>query len=290
MTAKTKKVVSLLAFGIFWGSISLGFCGDAVRQEVAMASTRLFMVPEMWSLEGDPPVTLNARVQVRGLLNGLKFELPGPGFNWGYESLPLGSHPYNVIILEGNEWVLIGNGGGFSQDSVIKVAFNTILAPGSRDSRILVPVSLTFTGDFAWNFNSDESYPLVFKFLKGGGAYLCGRGTITTPDGNTYQFGQNDTIETWLSLVNHKNDLQREGAVQALGWLAKTKEEKDRTILVLIGALQDSSWEVRRNAAEALGRLADRRAVESLTQTLEDEHSWVKVVAQESLEKIGRKE
>jgi len=206
----------------------------------------------------------------------------GDPCTWGYA--------LRDVVQQGTEYVLVGEGHWFSQTTKVKGTLFGIPCATSPTGFVSSVSAIIFSGTLAWSFISDETYPLTFKLLEEGGAYLCGRGAITTPDGNTYQFGQNDTIETWLSLVNHKNNLQREGAVQALGWLAKTKEEKDRAIPELIGALQDSSWEVRRNAAEALGRLADHRSMKSLTQTLQDEHSWVKAVAQEALEKIEKKE
>lgn len=54
----------------------------------------------------------------------------------------------------------------------------------------------------------------------------------------------------------------------------------------LIKALQDKSWGVRSNAAEALGKIEDARAVEPLTEALKDKSWIVRSSAAGALEKI----
>ena len=140
-------------------------------------------------------------------------------------------------------------------------------------------------------FKSDSAYPLTFKLLKGRGyVYLCGRGTVTTPDGKTHRLGYEDTVDTWLPRLKSEDLLDREGAAQALGYLANT-EEKDKAVPALIETLKDDAMEVRRNAAEALGRLRDERATEALLPLLKDSEAewWVADVAAESLCRIGKK-
>ena len=146
-------------------------------------------------------------------------------------------------------------------------------------------------------FESDQAYPLTFRFVKGGYfvkergyVYLCGRGTVTTPDGKIHRLGYDDTVDTWLPRLESEDLLDREGAAQALGYLTKT-EEKRKAVPALIEALNDKAMEVQRNAAEALGRLQDERATEALVPLLKDREAewWVADVAAESLCRIGRK-
>ena len=138
----------------------------------------------------------------------------------------------------------------------------------------------------------DYAYPLVFKMVKDlGYAYLCGRGTVTTKDGKTYRLGYEDTVNTWLPRLKPGDQLDREGAAQALGWLAKMKEDKDKAAPALIEALTDEAMEVRRDAAEALGRIGDPHAIDALNKALkEDKDDWVREVAEESIGLIEMRE
>ena len=80
--------------------------------------------------------------------------------------------------------------------------------------------------------------------------YLCGRGTVTMPDGRTPRLGSSDnTVGTWLPRLKSEDPFDREGAAQALGWLAKTNEEKDKAVPALIEVLKDRAME------EAVGKL-----------------------------------
>jgi hypothetical protein len=132
---------------------------------------------------------------------------------------------------------------------------------------------------------SDFGYPLVFKMVKDSGyTYLCGRGTITDKDCKTFRLGYDDTVDTWLPRLKSDDQLDREGATQALGWLVKTKEDKDKAVPALISALTDNAMEVRRDSAESLGRIGDSRAKESLEKIAkEDKDDWVREVAEESV-------
>jgi len=56
----------------------------------------------------------------------------------------------------------------------------------------------------------------------------------------------------------------------------------------LFKALGHKDYEVRGNAAEALGKIGDKRAVEPLIQTLlEDKSAYVRGKAAEALDKLG---
>lgn len=106
-------------------------------------------------------------------------------------------------------------------------------------------------------------------------------------DGETVTLGMDDSVDTWLPRLTSTIQIQREAAAQALGWLAKTPEEIDTVILPLIEALKDPAMPVRRDAAEALGRLNDPRSVNPLYELLTDPDPWVADVAVESLQKGG---
>ena len=56
--------------------------------------------------------------------------------------------------------------------------------------------------------------------------------------------------------------------------------------LICAALLTDEYWYVRVNAAKALGEIGDERAVEALTQALEDEHDSVRYWAEQALKKI----
>jgi len=131
---------------------------------------------------------------------------------------------------------------------------------------------------------SELTYPLVFKAVANEGVvYLCGRGTIVLPDGNRMRFGEGDTVDTWLPRAGSTDQLTREAAAQALGRLARTTEERSRATRVLISMLADQATEVKRNAAEALGRIADPAAKEALSHLKGGASGVVGAVAEESL-------
>lgn len=146
---------------------------------------------------------------------------------------------------------------------------------------------VSFSG---YAFESDPYYPLTFKLVRNVGlVYLCGRGSLTTQSGEVYDLGFEDTIDTWIPLVNALEPVHRERAIQALGWLAKTDSEKEIVLPILLNALSDSSMPVRRNAAEALGRIGSVDAIEALTLLADEQtetDAWVRAVALEALAKL----
>lgn len=138
-----------------------------------------------------------------------------------------------------------------------------------------------------YTFESDPRYPLTFKLIRDVGyAYLCGRGTVTDQAGTSHRLGYEDTVDTWLPRLTSEDQLDREGAAQALGRLATTDQDKDKVVPALIEALKDEAMQVRRNAAESLGLLKDQRAVEPLREALFDTSKWVTEVVAEALEQI----
>jgi hypothetical protein len=107
----------------------------------------------------------------------------------------------------------------------------------------------------------DPAYPLTFKAVKGKGyVYLCGRGVVKTAK-KEYRFGEGDSTSDWIPRLKDSRQEVREGAAEALGWLARSRSDVDKAGPALIAALKDPAPEVRRDAAEALGRIADPKAL-----------------------------
>lgn len=82
--------------------------------------------------------------------------------------------------------------------------------------------------------------------------------------------------------------------VYAAWWLGKFRIADPRAVDVLIEALQDEDdrtgaggYPLRRNAARALGKLNDQRAVEPLIQSLSCADFYVREAAAQSLEALG---
>ena len=142
-------------------------------------------------------------------------------------------------------------------------------------------------------FESDPSFPLHFKLVQNKGyVYLCGRGTVTTPQGKKHSLGGSQGIGDFVRDLQTQGQLGREAAAEALGWLAKAENERDEAVPALVKALKDGAMEVRRNAAAALGRIGDPRAREGLQAALEDPDEWVREVvvdASRRLENVVQK-
>lgn len=136
-------------------------------------------------------------------------------------------------------------------------------------------------------FDSDPAYPLTFRVMRlQGYVYLCGRGTVTAPDGTQYRLGYRDSVEAWAGVIHSGDFLRAEGAAQALGYLAKTPEEKRTAMVALVSMARHPVMQVRRNAIEALGRLGAVEARQDVERALNDESEWVQAVAREVLTKL----
>jgi len=137
-------------------------------------------------------------------------------------------------------------------------------------------------------FDSDVTFPLTFKMQTGQGyVYLCGRGNVSSKDGSSTRIGYSTTLDQWIYALRSGDDLMREGAAQALGWIGTPKCVPD-----LLSALRDKRMEVRRNAAEALGRIVyktdyeKKAGLDALAAAAKDESQWVTSVAREAEEKL----
>jgi hypothetical protein len=103
---------------------------------------------------------------------------------------------------------------------------------------------------------SDPAFPLSFTFRQGKGyVYLAGRGSVHSGDGRSWRVGYSTTEDQWVFGLQTGDDSIREGSAQALGWIGT-----DESVTPLLAALTDGRDEVRRNVAEALGRVVTRTA------------------------------
>ena len=144
--------------------------------------------------------------------------------------------------------------------------------------------TISFEG---FTFESDTSFPLHFKLVqKKGYVYLCGRGTVTTPKGKKHSLGETKQVSDFVLDLQAQDQLGREAATEALGWLVKAENERDEAVPALIKALKDDAMEVRRNAAAALGKIGDPRAREGLEAALQDQDEWVRQVVADALKKL----
>lgn len=82
--------------------------------------------------------------------------------------------------------------------------------------------------------------------------------------------------------------------VYAAWWLGRFRVSEPEAIRVLIAALEDEAdrteaggYPLRRNAARALGKLNDQRAVPALIRSLECSDFYVREAAAQSLERLG---
>ena len=97
------------------------------------------------------------------------------------------------------------------------------------------------------------------------------------------------TVETAIANLNQKEDL---GArYYAAWWLGKFRVKEEEAIAALLTALEDEQdrapdggYPLRRNAARALGKLGDKRAVQPLTRCLKFPDYYVREAAAQALE------
>jgi hypothetical protein len=185
---------------------------------------------------------------------------------------------------EGSEWlILIDKEPAYRMFQVIRW-LEIVRALSWAGAEHILLGAVSFGG---FTFDSDPSFPLHFKLVQDVGyVYLCGRGTVTTPEGRKHSLGEVQSIDDLVLDLAVEDQLTREAASEALGWLAKAESEIDVAVPALIKALKDDAMEVKRDAAEALGRMGDVRAREGLKAALEDEDEWVREVVADALKKL----
>lgn len=208
---------------------------------------------------GDDPVKLFIRHPGR-------FTIEGPPEKRG---------SYSVVGLDG-AWYQVGT--FVSQSTGVLYS----QAKGYGAEHVWLGPFQTKTG---WHIESNEKFPLTFKVHhRLGYIYLCGLGSLETPDGKKYEFRSMPSKESLQTLLSDKDPMVRQGAAQALGWIREVSTLPD-----LVKALSDESWQVRRDVAHALGELGNPEAISSLIKTMQDDDSWVREVSAEAVCRLVKK-
>jgi HEAT repeat protein len=101
--------------------------------------------------------------------------------------------------------------------------------------------------------------------------------------------GKPEVVKLLVSAIKDPEFEVRLKGMSALWNIGKVAARKDVTALVdqLVTAARDSNWQVRENAARALGDAGDNRAVETLITLLQDSEGEVRKNAAWSLGEIG---
>ena len=91
-----------------------------------------------------------------------------------------------------------------------------------------------------------------------------------------------NAVQPLIAALHDRDRAVRKASAQALGKIADP-----RAVPALISTLEDRARSVRRAAAEALGNLSDLHAIQPLIQTLQDEDAQVRSSAARALSKLG---
>jgi len=121
-----------------------------------------------------------------------------------------------------------------------------------------------------------------------GLVYLHGQGDVRLPKmDKPHRLGYDSNDADSLRLLRSEDQLDRAGAAQALGWTAARGTDKDRIASALIAVLANRAAGVRRDAADALGRIGARAALEPLKQAAaKEQDEWAKAAMQEAARKL----
>lgn len=97
------------------------------------------------------------------------------------------------------------------------------------------------------------------------------------------EIGDEEAVQELIATMGDENSGVRSKSMLAL------VEIGEYSVDPLIKALSNENWQIRRQAADALGVIGTKKAVNPLIETLRDENLWVKKSAAESLGNIGDK-
>jgi len=124
----------------------------------------------------------------------------------------------------------------------------------------------------AYTLVADSGDQLCFRRVKGGWAYVCGRGRVTHGE-EVVSLGDRRTAESCVTLLAAPDAILREGGARALARLMTgvTPEMVPR----LAALLNDPDPNVRRGAAEGLGSIGSAPSVEALQAALLTEKNKV---------------
>lgn len=186
---------------------------------------------------------------------------------------------------EGSDWVILNDRDPEYRMFQVIRWFEIVRALSWAGAEHVLLGTVSFGGV---TFESDPAFPLHFKIVQDVGyVYLCGRGTVTTPDGERYSLGREGSFSRFLHDLTAENQMDREAASEALGRLARTQGQKDKAVPALVSALKDDAMEVRRNAAASLDKIGDSRALEGLRAALAAEtDEWVREVMAHAVKMI----
>jgi len=124
--------------------------------------------------------------------------------------------------------------------------------------------------------------PLFLEYAKPSGREICNRpGSFTQRAVET--IGDIFGIPFLLAAIRSKSVPIDEYAANALSNMRIEKSDED---LLTTALEEDEEWRVREQAAEALGRIGGKRAVEPLIAALQDEEYGVRYHAVVALEKL----
>jgi len=147
--------------------------------------------------QGDSVLVVDGSVR---LVRGGTFTSPG-----GELKLPAGA--VTTFIYGGVEITLPNSG------EVGKVG---LWLPGATHSISGIVWDLGVKG---YVFIGDPAYPLHFKLISDKGyAYLCGRGSVTTPEGKTWNLRGYETLQACLQALQSKDALTRESGARAVAF------------------------------------------------------------------------
>jgi hypothetical protein len=142
---------------------------------------------------------------------------------------------------------------------------------------------------FGWWFDSDAGYPITFKFVSSlGYVYMCGRGELVSPSGNEHLVGREDSVEAWLPLLAGDDKLKRERAAQALGYMTQRQSPVYQQVVRVLEekAAHDDQAVVRRNSAQALGRIGAFESLATLTSASADPDEMVRMAASAAVRRL----
>jgi len=107
--------------------------------------------------------------------------------------------------------------------------YAAMIQPNALDEYTLACADCQISDDNQLSRNkiySDPKYPLTFKVIKDRGlVYLCGHGRVEFAGGIEWELGTKDSAEDWIVRLSSSESLAREGAILALLWLGRTKDE-----------------------------------------------------------------
>lgn len=120
-------------------------------------------------------------------------------------------------------------------------------------------------------------------------ALLCERASDPSPEGRfwvAYLLGQTrdrQALPALLALARDPDANVRANAAEAIGRLG----DRRKTTPAIKRLLRDSEWIVRAHAAKAAGALGDKRLIQELVSLLRDQQWWVRQNSALALERIG---